>query len=220
MKEKVTETQRVLNIWAIVVIIWSFYRTKWVLPEWFDEFVAKPLVFLVPVIWYIKKYEGVFRLKAIGFDRTKISKDLTFAFIIGILFTLGGLMANMVKNHGLRFNSTLFTMHSQGLLYVCMVAVATAVTEEILTRGFLMKRLYGASKRLYLSAFQTSALFVVLHIPILFTNYKLSGPAIVLFLLTDFILSMINSLVFVESGNILAPILIHFFYNMAIILYS
>lgn len=223
MKEKVTETQRVLNIWAIVLIVWSFYRTKWAVPgqfEWFDEFIAKPLVFLVPVVWYIKKYEGSFSFKSLGFETKNITKDLSFTMLIGFLFTGAALAANFFKNGSLSFSDTLFTGQSTTLLYVIVAGFATAVIEELLTRGFLLKRLYAQSNRLYYASLQTSLLFLVLHIPILFTNYKLSGPAIILFLVTDFILSMINSLIFLESGSIVAPILIHFFYNMAIILYS
>ncbi len=223
MKEKVTETQRVLNIWAIILILWSFYRTKWAIPgqfEWFDEFIAKPIVFLGPIIWYLKKYEGKFSLGALGFDVKKITKDISFAFMIGLLFTTGALAANFFKNGSLQFNTTLFTGQGTSLLYIVVAGLATAIVEELVTRGFLLKRLYAHNKRLFYSSLQASSLFVILHIPILFTNYKLAGPAIVLFLLTDFILSMINSLVFLESKNIIAPILIHFFYNMAIILYS
>ncbi|KXK10828.1 MAG: hypothetical protein UZ22_OP11002000589 [Microgenomates bacterium OLB23] len=57
MNNKASTIQRVLNVWAIVLIIWSIYRTKLALPEWFDELIAKPLVFVLPVYYSIIKYE-------------------------------------------------------------------------------------------------------------------------------------------------------------------
>ena len=55
--KKVTPTQKALNLWAVILIVWSVYRTYFKLPEWFDEFVAKPVVFVLPVLVYIKSVE-------------------------------------------------------------------------------------------------------------------------------------------------------------------
>ena len=56
-KKAVTPTQKALNLWAVILIVWSVYRTYFKLPEWFDEFVAKPAVFVLPVFVYIKWVE-------------------------------------------------------------------------------------------------------------------------------------------------------------------
>jgi len=58
-KSEVSSTQKMLNVWAIILIIWSFYRAtfKMNLPVWFDEFIAKPMVFLFPIYWFITKLE-------------------------------------------------------------------------------------------------------------------------------------------------------------------
>ena len=59
MKEKkeISSTQKALNLWAVILIIWAIYRTYFKLPEWFDEFIAKPLVFVLPVLVYIRTVE-------------------------------------------------------------------------------------------------------------------------------------------------------------------
>ena len=58
MKERrTTPTQRALNLWAVILIVWSIYRAYFKLPEWFDEFIAKPIVFVLPVFIYIKTVE-------------------------------------------------------------------------------------------------------------------------------------------------------------------
>ena len=59
MKQKTSPTQKALNVWAIVLIIWALYRAKFRtdLPIWFDEFIAKPAVFILPIYYYISRYE-------------------------------------------------------------------------------------------------------------------------------------------------------------------
>ncbi|MFA6390687.1 MAG: hypothetical protein WCX78_03025 [Patescibacteria group bacterium] len=56
-KKGTTPTQKALNLWAVILIIWAIYRTYFKLPEWFDEFIAKPLVFVLPVFIYIRSVE-------------------------------------------------------------------------------------------------------------------------------------------------------------------
>ena len=68
MRSKLTYTERVLNIWAISMILWSFYRAAFQadLGIWFDEIVAKPSIFLVPMYVFITKFEGKQFIKSVG----------------------------------------------------------------------------------------------------------------------------------------------------------
>jgi membrane protease YdiL (CAAX protease family) len=56
-------------------------------------------------------------------------------------------------------------------------------------------------------------------VPILVTMTKLQGITLVLFLVTDFVLAMANSLLFYNTGSLVAPILVHIFWNMTVALY-
>lgn len=47
--------ERVYAIWGLVLLFWSIYRVYAHLPEWFNELVAKPLVFLGPMLIYVLK---------------------------------------------------------------------------------------------------------------------------------------------------------------------
>jgi membrane protease YdiL (CAAX protease family) len=100
-----------------------------------------------------------------------------------------------------------------------IITFATAITEEIFARGFILKRLYEEWGNSYSAAFFSSLLFLIIHIPILITNLKLSGNLLLLFFATDFILSLVNSFVFLERKSLVAPILIHALYNIAILFY-
>ena len=170
MRSKVTPTQRALNFWAVILIIWAIYRAKFKFPEWIDELIAKPLVFIFPVYYYIKKIEKKSFFSAIDL-KLKISiPDLLISLIIGGIFSLSAIMANMLK-----FKRVIFFQRSlnvEGLLLMIILALATGIAEEILSRGFVLKRLYEESKNIYTSSFFASILFFFLHVPILFTNSK------------------------------------------------
>ncbi len=217
MKSKVSPLQKSLNVWAIILIIWAIYRAKFRLPEWFDEFIAKPIVFILPVFYYIRKVEKKDFFSSIYLKLKMPLQDVVLTIAIGAMFVISAVIANFFKYKGLVFFRHSFTF--ENLVMMVLIALATGISEEILSRGFVLKRLYDESKNMYTSTFFASILFFFLHVPILFTNLKISGNLLLMFLATDLILSFLNSVIFIERKNLLVPILIHTFYNLSIILF-
>lgn len=217
MKSKVTPTQRALNLWAVILIIWAVYRAKFKLPEWFDEFIAKPLVFIVPVYYYIKRIEKKSFFPALDFKFKITLPDLLISVAIGLIFSSTAILANAIKLNKFVLFQNKFDVET--ILFLVLTALATGISEEILSRGFILKRLYEESKNIYYSSFFSSILFLFLHVPILFTNYKLTGDQLLLFLGTDLMLSLVNSFIFLDRKSLIVPILIHTFYNLSIILF-
>ncbi|OGK18758.1 hypothetical protein A2866_04280 [Candidatus Roizmanbacteria bacterium RIFCSPHIGHO2_01_FULL_39_8] len=217
MKSKASPTQKTLNVWAIILIIWSVYRAKFRLPEWFDEFVAKPVVFVLPVLYYIKRYEKKDIFSALDIRLKLKLQDVLLVLSIGGIFAISAFMANFLKFHKV----VLFQnpLQLQAFVYIIVMALVTGISEEILSRGFVLKRLYAESKNIYTASFFASVLFFFLHVPILFTNLKLTGNLLLMFMAMDMILSLVNSFVFLERKNLVLPILIHTFYNLTIILF-
>ncbi|MBI5127446.1 CPBP family intramembrane metalloprotease [Candidatus Roizmanbacteria bacterium] len=216
MTNKTTPTQRALNLWAVILIIWSIYRTYFKMPLWFDEFFAKPLVFVLPVFYYIKNSDKkpILQSLHLDFKPSVVVKDLLSSFVIGGVFLLTAFLASYVKNQEI----TLFT-HFPGINQLTLIlttALATGITEEILSRGFVLKKLYEESKNIYSSVFFSSILFFFLHVPILFANTKITGSMLLMFMTTDLLLSMINGLIFLQRRSLTVPILIHAFYNIII----
>lgn len=216
MSKNPSSLQRVLNIWAIVLIIWSIYRTKLALPEWFDELIAKPLVFVLPVYYSILRYEQKPFFQQIWLKKKTALTDVYTGLLVGFIFLLAAFFSNYIRLGDLSFLDNIF---NKNLLTATVLILFTATSEEILSRGFILKRLYEESSNMYSSSFIASTLFLVLHIPILFTIPNLSGSMLLLFLGTDFVLSMVNSFVFLDRKSLLAPILIHALYNFAILFY-
>lgn len=210
MKQKTSPTQKTLNLWAVVLIIWAVYRAqfKTELPIWFDEFIAKPLVFILPVFWYIKKVEKKAILPAVGFAKMKMNDALAV-----IVLTVGYLLFISFLRNFAQMKTSIFTPQT---LIVIALSFATAFSEQILSSGFVLKRLYDDSKNALTSSFFASILFFFIHVPILFTNEHLVGYTLLWVMLTDLLLSISIAFIFLSWKNLWLPILIHAFYNMSI----
>lgn len=212
-KKGVSNIQRMLNTWAIVLIIWSIFRAyfKTDLPIWFDEFIAKPIVFLVPILFFINKYEKVAFHKAVDFyiDR---KQDILFGLYAGLIIFAFGIAVYFMNTGKIfpEFNSSFF--------YIIAIAIASSISEEILSRGFVLKRLYEDSKNMFTSVFFSSFLFFLTHIPILFTNPAMRGNVLLQVMVTDLLLSFGVSLAYLQRKNVVVPIIIHAFYNIGIYL--
>lgn len=215
MGEKSSRTQKVLSIYGIVLFFWSIYRWKLSLPSFVDEFFAKPLVFLLPAYIFLKRHETKSFLSSIRLHFNNIKEDILIGIALGMIFVSSALLANFIRNDS--FNLSLFK--NGFVLLPLIIPFATAFTEEAFSRGFILREFFKESKNAYTSSFNASILFLILHIPVLFTIPELRGNLLLLFLATDFILSLVNSLVFIDRDNLIAPILIHAFYNLAILLY-
>lgn len=216
--KKITPTQKALNLWAVILIAWSVYRTYLHLPEWFDEFIAKPIVFVLPVIIYIKSAEKKPILSGlyINGNLKVFVKELFISLGLGLLLLFTALLSVFI-----RFKTIGLFGHFPSLsnfAVIVVTAIATGISEEVLSRGFVLKRLYEESKNAYQSTFFASILFFFLHVPILFANAKINGSMLLIFMVTDLLLSMVNGLIMIQRKSLTVPILIHAFYNVVVAL--
>src|SRR3990167_4336147 len=94
-----SQTEKVLNVWAVVLIIWSLYRVTFqvTLNPLFDEFVAKPLVFLLPVYLFITHLEKKPFLKTIGLIKKNWAREVLYGLIVGGIFFAGAVVATGIK---------------------------------------------------------------------------------------------------------------------------
>lgn len=185
------------------------------MPTWIDEFLFKPLVFVLPIYWLIVHHEKKEFLSEIWLNSKKIISDCAVGLALGGVFIISALFAQYVKIGTI----DLSIISSENIALALLITLATAISEEILSRGFILKRFYEETNNPYLASFNASILFLILHIPVLFTIPELKGTLLILFLATDFILSLINCFVYIERKSLITPILIHALYNAAVLLY-
>ncbi len=223
MKKKLTTVassvslESMYHLWGWIVLVWAIYRYAFHLPEWTDEFIVKPLVFIGPVLWYVRRFEKR-TLSSIGITGKNFFSSIYVGLGFGFLFALEGLAANAIKYGKLQF-TPIAAFEQYGLGMLLLLSVATAVSEEILSRGFVFSRLMETKKNLPLAAIISTAMFALLHVPILVTSLKLQGLTLLLFFVTDVVLGLANSLLFYNTGSLVAPILVHIFWNMTVAMY-
>jgi membrane protease YdiL (CAAX protease family) len=209
--------ESVYRLWAWILLAWSLYRYFFKFPEYLDEFVFKPLVFLGPVFWFVRKVEHR-PLSSLGLTAKKFFPSVYIGLGIGLLFAVEGLAANALKYGKVNINPIVALQH-YGLVTLLLLSVVTAFSEEVLSRGFLFQRILEKSRNFFNALFISATLFVLLHVPILVTSLRLQGFTLVLFFVTDFVLSLANGLLFYQTGSVVAPILVHVFWNMTVALY-
>lgn len=215
-KKLVTSVTSVFRIWAWILLVWSLYRYFFKFPEWADEFIFKPIVFVAPVIWYVRNKEKQ-SLATLGLTGRNFFSSMYIGLGFGVVFALEGMVTHAVK-YGTWDVSPIDAFQQYGF-FLIILSLATACTEELLSRGFVFNRLYEKTKNLAYSSLVSSVMFVLLHIPILVTMTKLQGMTLILFLVTDLILAVANSLLYYNTGSLVAPILVHIFWNMTVALY-
>lgn len=216
-KKATSSIEWIFQFWAWQLLAWTLYRYFFHLPEWVDELFAKPLVFVVPVVWYVLRREHR-RLSTIGVTTKQVTPSVVIGAIVGLIFLLEGVVVSLMRYGGVR-TQTVGTDLSYPLAVVVLLSLATACWEELLSRGFLLSRLYEQTKRLWYSILLSTGMFVAFHIPILVTSLKFQGPTLLLFFFTSIVIGLINSMILLQTKSLVAPVLIHFFWNMTVVLF-
>jgi len=212
MKKNIPHSQKVLNLWGIILIIWAFYRLKIKMPEWFDEVLAKPAIFVFPVYYFIKKIENKKFFSSLSWSFKSLKKDLLISLLIAFVFLTTILSAKWIKEGKIILINKNFSVGF--VFYIIFISLAGAISEQILSTGFVFKRLYQESKNFYQTAFFCAILFFFLHVPLRFTIAGLVGSQLIFLMLTDIFLSLLNSYFYLTGKSLNLPIFIHAFYNI------
>jgi len=216
MKEKTPFSQKVLNLWGIILIIWAFYRLKIKMPEWFDELIAKPMVFVLPIYYFINKVEKTSFFPSLNWSFKNIKRDFLISVIIGLTIFLTMFLAKYFRNKEVVFLK--YKISYLSFFYIIFISLITAISEQILSTGFVLKRLYEETKNFYQVAFFNAILFFFLHVPLRFTIPGLIGNQLIFLMMTDVFLSLLNSYFYLTYKSLNLPIFIHAFYNIFILL--
>lgn len=207
----------IYRFWAWQLLAWSLYRYFIHVPEWVDECIAKPLVFVFPVLWWVfRKEQNTF--SSIGITKKNIRTSIFLGIGIGAVFLVMGLVANMAK-YGSIVVHPIQAVSIYGVIGLLILSLITAFIEELLNRGFLFSRLFTVTKHLWYSVGMSGVLFVLFHVPVLVTSLKFEGAVLVTFFFSTFLLGVMNALSYAATSSLLAPILIHFFWNITVALF-
>ncbi len=209
--------KHVFALFSFIFIVWSFYRyLPQVLPLWSEELILKPLFWIIPTIWIVRKIEKQ-PWSSLGFTKNKIFTSFYWGIGLGLVFAFEGLLTNIFKYKGLNLVSLDYSsLEFSGLILLSFV---TAFSEELVFRGYIFNRLWTIWGKESLANIVSSLLFVIVHLPvgIFVLGYN---PAIMLaYLFFIFVFGFGSAFVFGRSRNLASSILLHVFWSWPIILF-
>jgi len=209
--------KHIFALFSFIFIFWSFYRyLPGVLPLWVEELILKPLIWLLPLFWMVRKIEQQ-PFSSLGFTTKRLFPSLYWGIGLGLVFALEGLLTNIVKYKGLHLVSLHYS--SGYFLGLFLLSLVTAFSEETVFRGYIFNRLWQIWKREWLANIVSSFMFALIHLPIGIFVLGYSLPVMLAYLFFVFLFAFGSAFVFGRTQNLLASILLHVFWSWPIILF-
>ena len=208
--------KHVLALFSFVFIFWTFYRYLPEPPVWVSELILKPIVWLVPTFWLIKKIEKQ-PLTSVGITKKNLLPAFYWGIGLGIVFILEGLLTNVLAFKGFQLTTSEFSLLS--FLGAIVLSFATAISEEIVFRGYIFNRLRHFWKKAWRANLLSSLLFVLVYLPVAIFVLGYTPWLMLVYLVFVFIFSLASGFVFSRTNNIVASILLHVFWSWPVILF-
>ncbi|SES18897.1 hypothetical protein SAMN04487944_12287 [Gracilibacillus ureilyticus] len=169
--------------------------------------IIKITIWIIPVFLIVKMLENRDPLSYLGL-RHNITKGLkwagwTSAVLISFYVILNLIILNNPVNFKLGISDWLNTI------------LLVGITEEIVFRGFLLKKLMH-SCRFWLANTITALLFASIHFPIWFYKGLFEFPYIISPIMNAFVLGLIFGFIYKKSNSLWSVIIIHSLYNLLV----
>lgn len=199
MTLRMSKSQQRLGFYFIyILLVWGSFRYFVRLPEVIEELWFKPVIWLMPLVWWQfslhKKIElflgGVFPTLLWG-----IAGGLIY-FVILRLILPGGLVVDLNKTG---------------------IALVTAVVEELTFAGFILSLLMTEIKKEIPALSLTGLGFALIHLPVNLFVFRLSAAPLVGAFLLAFFVALINGFLRLRSKNVLSAVIAHFIYLVLVL---
>lgn len=206
--------KNVVYLASFLLVVWGFYRLIFKLPEEVEELFIKPIIWLLPVFYFLRKEKVGF--SSLGFTFRNFFPAVYLSFGLGFLFLLEALLINYLKYGSFNFAAYI---GDKPFLASLGLSFATAFSEEVTFRGYLFNRVLSISKNEIFSNLSTSFVWALIHVPVVVFVWKLELTAALLFLVLTTLFGIGSAFVFARTKNIFSSILLHVFWEWPIILF-
>lgn len=202
------------KVYAAVFVLWGIYRLVFRLPEEVEETFLKPIVF-VGIAMLIEKPKNWLKYFMEVWGRG----DWVKASGWGLLFGLGYVAVYGFSSF-LSFGSLqLGELTGGSIMAFILIGILTSVWEEWLFPGYVFSHIKADVKGVWLPRLLTAAMFAAVHSPILIFWYKYAPQTVVFQLTMLFILGTGNVILKEKFKNLIAPVVSHFGWGLAIFLF-
>jgi len=214
LPSKETALKNATILAAYLLIVWGFYRFLFKLPEEIEELIVKPVVWLLPVFYFLRKERA--SLASVGITLKNLFPAVYFALGLGAFFVIEGIIINFVKHGGLDFNANI---GEKMLLTSLGLSFATAISEEISFRGYLFNRVWYALGSEWTANIVTSLVWALIHVPITVFVWKLDLGATLTYLFLTTLFGIGSAFVYARTRNVFSSIFLHVLWEWPIILF-
>lgn len=217
MTKKISQVDAIKNVSiysAYLLIVWGLYRLLFKLPEEVEEMIVKPLVWLLP-LGYLLKRERV-NLASVGVTFKNLFPSLYFVLGLGAVFAIEAVVINMIKHGGTDFGANIgANIFSVSLL----LSFFTSISEELAFRGYIFNRLKINLHNEWLANLITTTIWVLIHVPVVVFIWKLNFVSGLIYLLVTAFFGLGSAFVYARTGNIFSSIILHVLWEWPIILF-
>lgn len=207
--------KRVFGVFVFVFLVWGSYRYFFLFPDWLEELVLKPLVFLLPVFWLVRKEKTT--IASIGLSTKNFFKNIYFGLGLGMAFALLGVLTNYWKYRGISFAS--FGLTGASLLWLMFISLVTAFSEEVLFRGYIFTRLLKIWKNEWSAGIVSAFLFSLIHLPIAIFVWHYETSMLFVQVFLTFLVGFGNAFLIARTKTVIAPMINHTLWGLAIFLF-
>ncbi len=209
--------KHVFSLFCFIFAFWSLYRYfPEVLPQWVEELILKPAIWLLPTFWLVRQIEKE-SFASLGLTRKNLFPALYWGIGLGIVFAAEGLLTNIIKYQGLHLPEVGYS--PLVLIGFILLSFVTAFSEETVFRGYIFTRLWRIWKNEWLANLISAFLFALIHLPIGIFILGYEPLVMLAYLFFVFVYGFGAAFVFARSENLVSSILMHVFWSWPIILF-
>src|SRR3989304_2256330 len=186
---------------AYLIVVWAFYRFLFRFPDDVEELVIKPIIWLLPLLYFIRKERQGFA--SLGITLKNLFPAIYLSLGMGSVFVIVGLLTNYLKYGTFNFGANIGNiplMSSLGLSF------ATAFSEETAFRGYIYSRLSFVLKGDFAANIVQTLLWTGIHIPIAFFIWKLDLYSALVYLVITAIFGLGAAFIFGRTKNVFGSI--------------
>ena len=199
---------------TFLLIVWGLFRVLFKLPEEIEELFLKPLIWLIPVYYLVKKEK--LGLSSLGITTKNLFPAIYLALALGVLFSIEGVLINFFTYEGIDFSANI---GRNPIVFSLMLSFATAVSEEITFRGYFFNRIWHVLGSEWKANLVTSLVWTLMHLPIAIFWWELSLAGTLGYLILTMIFGIGSAFVFAKTKNVTSSILLHVLWEWPIVLF-
>lgn len=199
-----------------VFMVWSVYRFVFRLPYWLDELFFKPLIWILPMFFLVRKVEKRPLFTSLGFGGKNFQNSLLV--ILGLVFFVGleGITLGLIRHRSsLPEIVASIPFSSQVSIFVYLI---TALVEETLFRGYFFSRLWEVFENSKKANLVATLGFILIHLPISLFYLKFGPIQIIAYFILLLIMSLGSGWLFSLTYNTVPSVFWHFLWNWQVIL--